>query len=835
MSNLVSTLTVSLKDDVSGKARTIGDALKRATENAKALANTGLSSRFTTDLARLGLSAKDVNKVAASFRDYAQAAGLAGQAGSWTKSQVAQIRAWESATVASLRRVRQEMSRLDERRQARRDALGTIAAGAGIYAGHKVKEATRAVGHTYREFDKERRYGKAVMGLTDDEQNPLVRQAVHGGATTKYNDIQFLHGQRDLAARGVSKEAILGMMPHAANLGMATDQTLPDAVKMMENAIFTFQKKVDTVQDANASAKQTSDLIVKAMKASGMTAEDIGHAYKFGAPSANMGNLGENNLLTFAGLLKKAGIGGDQAGTAFRALTSTLFAPTAGAKTAMRARGMNYADYQKAPDSLALAPFVDNIAQKYGVALGKAAQAALGNVFGDKSLISDPAKFTPAIMKVLADHLGGDDAKSKKAIAGEANRYRDASIRGIDTNRMFRDLLDNLRADIGFANKLFGAKQGSRIATALKDPAVYDKLLKMLESSDGYAGNIAKERMAGFDGAASRLEGAFKNLETALGRSWDNDGKGGVLTNVTDRAAQFVQSLAEMNNSVLQVTSGLALIGGKLSGLTGAFSLVADLWGAKALTGSATALTGSAAALTRAAVALGAKGALPDVAGGGAAEAGKKGSKLAKVGKIVGGASAIGALLGGTLEFGKALGDQYGYRPASGPGSRSHAKRLREELDARPGYGVVPPAESAPAPTAMPGPKRRGAGSSAYAQAVRESLGGPPATPQVDSSSLDGLKAKAEAAAGAMKEIGVTVTPQVNTGGIDGVRTSADAALGALKGLNTTVTPQVDTSSLASALSIANSLKSTLSGLGALAGAAGRNLAAAKRGSFANE
>lgn len=81
-----------------------------------------------------------------------------------------------------------------------------------------------------------------------------------------------------------------------------------------------------------------------------------------------MGNLGENNLLAFSGILKKAGIGGDQAGTAFRALNAAIFAPTAGAKTAMRAQGLNYADYQKSPDRLAVDPFVDNIAAKYGVA-----------------------------------------------------------------------------------------------------------------------------------------------------------------------------------------------------------------------------------------------------------------------------------------------------------------------------------------------------------------------------------------------------------------------------------------------------------------------------------
>jgi hypothetical protein len=110
----------------------------------------------------------------------------------------------------------------------------------------------------------------------------------------------------------------------AANLGMATYQSLPEAVKLMEQGIFIFMKDVSSVTAATKSASLTADVMVKAMKISGMTSEDISQNYKFGAPGARILGMSEQTMLGFDGVLKKAGIGGDQAGTAFRALMATV-------------------------------------------------------------------------------------------------------------------------------------------------------------------------------------------------------------------------------------------------------------------------------------------------------------------------------------------------------------------------------------------------------------------------------------------------------------------------------------------------------------------------------
>jgi hypothetical protein len=303
---------------------------------------------------------------------------------------------------------------------------------------------------------------------------------------------------------------------------------------------------------------------------------------------------------------------------------STLQAPTAGAKTAMLANGLNYKNYQHMRDHLDVAPFADDVAARYGVKLDKGTKAGLGKIFANKGLISDPAKFNPAVTALLRDRLEGTDAKSLKSI-GAAGRYRDSSVDAVDANAMIKDLLPKLANNPQLANKLFGSKQGSRIATALGAGDTMKHIIDEIENhSSGYSEKIAGERMAGFDGAVSRFEGAVKNLETAVGRSFDNDGKGGLLTWVTNAIGGAIQKAAEANPNLIAGGAIGAGAGGLLATGYGAVKFMQMMTGG-GLAASATALDGAAAALTAAAAEL--SGASIVQRGGTAAAAGF-GSKI---------------------------------------------------------------------------------------------------------------------------------------------------------------------------------------------------------------
>lgn len=491
--------------------------------------------------------------------------------------------------------------------------LGSVAEMASLYGTFEAAELAHHVVETYDHFDKERRYSKVVMGLTDEEQKPLVNQAIVESGKSKFNDIQWLETQRELAARGYGKDQVLGFTPTVASMGAAFDVSMPEAVKGLEGAMLSFRKDTSTLEKAHEAATRTADLQVKASKISGMTFEDVVQLYKYGAAPAQMAHISEENLLAFGAISKKSNMGGDESGVAFRALAKNLISPTAGAQVAMRAAGIDYNRFQQTPDSLDTAGFVDTVAKKYGVALDAKATAAIDKVFHDKATFGDAAKFMPAIREVLGDVLGGDDAKSKGKIAGLAGSYRDASMKGVDTNGLMAEVIQGISKNPALANAIFGSKQGGRIFAALGEPDVLNHILDELKNhSQGFAAKVGEDRMAGFDGALSRLQNSMKNVYTGLGRAFDEGGKGGLLTDVTNGLAHLTQAFAEAPPQVQRAVAAISAAGA----VAGALKGFGVLKGGFGLNASAVALDASASALDAAAARLGAAGGIPGEHGG---------------------------------------------------------------------------------------------------------------------------------------------------------------------------------------------------------------------------
>ena len=479
---------------------------------------------------------------------------------------------------------------------ARRGGHGdsTLAGLAGIYVGHEVGHFARNVVERYGEFDKERRYAKVVMGLTDDEQEPLIRQAIHGGATTRFNDVQWVESQRELAARGYGRDQVMAFAPIAAQLGQAFDKSMPEGVKALEGAMLGFNKDVSTFDKALSSAGRTADLQVKASKISGMDYDDIVALYKYGAAPSRMAGLSEENMLAFGAISKKANLGGDEAGTAYRAMVKNLLTPTVQARTAMAAAGIDFGAYQKAPTAMNLPGFTSEVARRYGVQLDAKTQAGLAGIFSDQGMLNDASRFTPAVTQFLRGALGGRDAKSLKSIAGLASSYRDASAGGVDVNGLMTAVMTAMSRNPAIANAMFGGKAGGKIFTALGDPAFFAKILDELQhQSQGFAGKVSDARMEGFSAGLQKLENTMANVETAMGRSLDNGGKGGLLTDATNIASGALQAFAEATPQIHQ----LAAAGGAAAAAWGAIKGFNLLSGGFGLKGSATALDAAAAHL----------------------------------------------------------------------------------------------------------------------------------------------------------------------------------------------------------------------------------------------
>jgi hypothetical protein len=658
------------------------------------------------------------------------------------------------AEVDAIARAEAKAEAAAARRQGQTALLGV----GGLALGHKVREGTRETLHTYQEFDSERRFGGAVMGLTFEQQKELIEQAVHMGASSRFNDVQVLEAQRELAARGVGKDQVLGMIPAAKDLGQATDLSLPDAVKQLEGAIFGFKKDIHSVDAAALAARQTADVQVKAAKISGMTPDDIRQAYTYSATPARLAGISEEKMLAFAAIGKKSNMDGAQMGTAWRALIANATSPTRKAKETLRANGLNYSDYQRAPDKLDVNAFTGNVASSYGVKLSDVARSKLGAIFSNKELIRDASKFTPAVMDALGASLGKKDAKSKQSIAGLANRFRDASMKGVDVDRLVGDMMEKMVGNIAFSNALFGSKQGARIASAYGDPETYRKILKeLIEHSEGYSADVSEKRMAGYDGAVKMRAGSEKNLQTSIGRALDDDGKGGALTAFTRGLANATQSLAELPSKVLGPAAVAAYAGGK----------AAEIGGTAALFGTATGLgtafgTGNAAALS-AAVTAGVVAGVPALA-------------AALTVPLVMADKSKGIVHGGK-NVGPAQLNPSDELPGLS-GSTEAPSWVRRGGSLPPGTAGMPQ----PAPVRLPG--------------------------------LDGRQSQAPVAPQ------VTAAPKVDTSSLDAVAPKADSARAAVEGLNVTTRPTVDVGSIAAAEAAVDRLLAKLGSVGSIAASA---------------
>lgn len=109
MSTLTSELLIKLVDNVTGPAKSVSEALKKAESQIKAIdgamKNSGASAGFQRQLASLGKSAGDIDNVANAWKNYTRSVGAAENSANWTKGQAQQIRTWEQATIKSLRSV----------------------------------------------------------------------------------------------------------------------------------------------------------------------------------------------------------------------------------------------------------------------------------------------------------------------------------------------------------------------------------------------------------------------------------------------------------------------------------------------------------------------------------------------------------------------------------------------------------------------------------------------------------------------------------------------------------------------------------------------------------
>ncbi|HWW46534.1 MAG TPA: phage tail tape measure protein [Xanthobacteraceae bacterium] len=614
MATKQSTLQIKLIDDVSGPAGKVAKALKAAEAQVKALASSGVSNRLGQQLTRIGASAADIQKVGDAWKKYAADQKLAANASEWTKGQIAKVRMWENATIASVRnviRAEQQLERQAARVAAARNKASGGHAGAGILglaAAHHGKRAAASVLHAYREFDDLVRYQRAVLGVSAEAQKPLVDQAIHLGATTKFNDLQVLHAQLDLIQRGIKQDVVIPITEAAANFAMALGTDLPTAAKTLEGILFSTGKHMHDGPAAIAAANKAASFATKLAKIGGLDEEDVRQFFKYGGPSASVAGLSDETMGAVAAILRRSNIRGDEAGVAMRAFSSRLVSPTAKGMDALGTMGIDYNKFSKMPGGLSVENLETKFKRDFGKSLTAAQRSRLGKILENEEVVSDRGEFVAQVTEVLSGSFqknkkGKLAAKDAAALAKKIGDFHRLSIESIDTEGLLRAIIEK-SPTLSQVNAIFGDRQGGRFAILAKAglEMFNDYVQKLKEAGDNFHVEIAKERMAGFAGAADRAAGAMMNFVTAIGRANDS-----LLVSGANKISTVLNALTELPEPIQRVGSQMAGLAAIMAGAKGFEALT----GGFGLKGSAVALDGAAANLSAAAAKLGGASGVP--------------------------------------------------------------------------------------------------------------------------------------------------------------------------------------------------------------------------------
>jgi len=246
LASLTSFLTLGLKDNLTKPLKTVAQALKETEANvklvAKGMASAGVpaTDKLKASLSKLKLSAQDIDAVSKAWQAYAKSAGLAANASSWTKEQMAGVSAMESRTVSALRRTSAEQARFfaNQNRMARESrgmfslgkplaALGGpmigMAVGGGMLAA--VKEAL-GMGATTQERIAQLKAAGATPAEIDTARKDFLDFAAKHAGVTEADYLATYKDARVIAPAEAFEMAQLGGRYRSAlrNSGLSTSE-----------------------------------------------------------------------------------------------------------------------------------------------------------------------------------------------------------------------------------------------------------------------------------------------------------------------------------------------------------------------------------------------------------------------------------------------------------------------------------------------------------------------------------------------------------------------------------------------------------------------------------
>ena len=535
------------------------------------------------------------------------------------------------------------------RAEVRREAVGTVLAGAGVIAAHKGKQIGIEAIDKAASLDYAKRYQVVAGGISEDAQKRrLLPQAFRIGQETKFTNediveaqtatLQGLPMQGDLKA-GVAAAIVESVKDYAVMMraGMAT------SAEGLRSFLSTSQKDISTEEKAVFEAKRASNLLVKMAKMGGMKDEDVQDYIRFGVPTGNSAGLSDTTMMALGASAKRSGLGGSEAGVFMRAAASKLIAPTAKGLDALTAAGIDYNKFTTMPGGLSVGNLEAFSKRRFGKGFSDDQRGRLGDLLQDGDVVGNREEFTKRVSEIVEEGFaknrqGKTKAQDARNIAKMLGDFHKLSVESVNTEGLLDAILSNPKMTQALLNAFFTDKHGGKasvLAGQFEQFGKDRKELRELQDKDpDFAQKAASYMSAGFGGAIDNLKGS---IETAITKA--GEASAGPVTAIAQGISKITDGFSSLTESQQQIAIALGGSAAVAGGVVGAGKIAGKLMGIGGLTTAAVALDGSAAALTAAAIKLGADP--KDIA--------SQAKNLAPAGgALVAGAVAGGVAVGGT-------------------------------------------------------------------------------------------------------------------------------------------------------------------------------------------
>jgi hypothetical protein len=272
--NKTSSLTLTLIDNVSKESRDVATALAQAEAKVKEISGAmaegvPATDRLVSSLSKLSATKEDIAAVSAAWRDYTRASGLAGEAGNWTKEQIADVRSWESQTIGSVRSVIRE-------RQAETTAMRRVVAEQNELLRRQAEEQATIAREQVR-VPRGGAGGLAAHGSQIGQALPLLGPAivaavvkgVEAAAKIQGADIANMSAGIPGPERNAAERQAIALSAKYPNLGTAE--------------VLKTYKELRSVLPDSAEVPKMMDVVTKAksaMEASGLDVDGLVYALK---------------------------------------------------------------------------------------------------------------------------------------------------------------------------------------------------------------------------------------------------------------------------------------------------------------------------------------------------------------------------------------------------------------------------------------------------------------------------------------------------------------------------------------------------------------------------